>query len=76
MTLRAVAKYSAAHCLQLEALGYSAEHYFKSMLGQLVTESSLSQTSIKWVPFSNQGSIKAKKEREGLHFSYSVSKIW
>ena len=62
---------------RLEALSYSAEYSeFKSMLGQPVTESSLSQTSSKWVHFSNQGSIKAKKEREGLHFSYSVSKIW
>ena len=33
------------------------------------------QPSRKWVPFSNWGRIRQRKERDGLHLSSAVPKI-
>ena len=38
-------------------------------------ENSLCQPSSKWVPFSNQGRIRQRKERDGLSYSSAVPKI-
>ena len=35
----------------------------------------LCQPSSKWVPYSNKGRIRQRKERNGLHFSSAVPKI-
>ena len=35
----------------------------------------LCQTSRKWVPFSNKGRLRQRKERDGLHLSSAVPKI-
>ena len=38
-------------------------------------ENSLCQPSRKWVPFSNKGRIRQRKERDGLRLSSAVPKI-
>ena len=38
-------------------------------------ENSLCHSSSKWVPFSNQGRIRHRKERDGLCLSSAVPKI-
>ena len=44
----------------------------KPGLGYPTTRNSLWQPSSKWVPVSNQGSIKQLKERDGLYLRYAA----
>ena len=47
---------------------------FEAQLSHVVT-GKLCQPSRKWVPFSNQGRIRQRKERDGLCLSSAVPKI-
>ena len=64
----------------LVRLGYGAESRRKvvsSRLGFAMRrlKNSLCQPSSKWVPFSNQGRIRQRKERDGLCLSSAVPRI-
>ena len=64
----------------LERLDYGAEICRKVASSRLGfdmrrLENSLCQPNIKWVPFSNQGRLRQRKERDGLRLSSAVPKI-
>ena len=64
----------------LERLGYGAESrrkFVSSRLGFAMwrLENSLCQPSSKWVPFSNEGRLRQRKEKDGLRLSSAVPKI-
>ena len=48
---------------------------FEARLRHAATANSLCQPSRKWVPFSNWGRIRQRKERDGLCLSSAVPKI-
>ena len=51
----------------------AVKHEFKAGLRHATTRK-LCQPSSKWVPFSNQGRIKQRWERDGLRLSSAVPK--
>ena len=63
----------------LEGLGYGAESRRKALVRGWALPcddwKTLCQPSSKWVPFSNQGRIRQRKERDGLRLSSPVPKI-
>ena len=48
---------------------------FKAGLRHPMTSKTLCLPSSKWAPFSNQGRIRQRNERDGRHFSFAVPKI-
>ena len=64
----------------LERLDYGAESRRKGVSSRLGfamrrLENSDCQHSSKWVPFSNKGRLRQRKERNGLRLSLAVLKI-
>ena len=64
----------------LERLSYGAEGRRKVVslrLGFAIRrlENSLCQSSSKWLPFSNYGRTRQRKERDGIHLSFAVPRI-
>ena len=68
----------------LERLGYGAESRHKVVCSRLGTamqrlENSLCQPSSKWIPFSNKGRLRQRKERDGQRLGTltpTASKLW